>query len=232
MPNWTVAGVQMDCTLGDIAGNRSAVVAKLHQAADRGAKLVVFPECVLTGYGFESREDTRKVAEPLPGPSTDAVASACAKLGVWSVFGLLRSRAGGQALQRLRARGAERVRRQLPQVAPPVPRRRPVHGPRRPAVRRSRHRRAEGWHEHLLRRQLPGILPHPHAARRRPCGAADQLDDELAHDGESGLRGGAWENHIYYLAVNRVGDETGYRYLGLSSCAGLHGQRAALGAGV
>ena len=29
----------------------------------------------------------------------------------------------------------------------------------------------------------------------------------------------AWENHIYYLAVNRVGDEAGFHYIGLSSAA-------------
>ena len=78
MPTWTVAGVQMDCALGDLAANRAAVVAKLRQGADRGAKLAVFPECILTGYGFDSREQVRAVAEPLPGPSTDFVASACA----------------------------------------------------------------------------------------------------------------------------------------------------------
>jgi predicted amidohydrolase len=33
----------------------------------------------------------------------------------------------------------------------------------------------------------------------------------------------AWENHIYYLAVNRVGDESGFNYLGLSSAADYMG---------
>jgi predicted amidohydrolase len=32
-----------------------------------------------------------------------------------------------------------------------------------------------------------------------------------------------WENHIYYLAVNRVGDEAGFRYVGLSSAADYFG---------
>ncbi|MBN9121180.1 MAG: carbon-nitrogen hydrolase family protein, partial [Planctomycetes bacterium] len=56
MPTWTVAGVQMDCALGDRTANRSAIVANLHRAADRGARLAVFPECALTGYGFDTRE--------------------------------------------------------------------------------------------------------------------------------------------------------------------------------
>ena len=36
VPNWTVAGVQMDCKLGDMAANLAAIIAKLNAAADRG----------------------------------------------------------------------------------------------------------------------------------------------------------------------------------------------------
>ncbi|HYH65661.1 MAG TPA: carbon-nitrogen hydrolase family protein, partial [Urbifossiella sp.] len=86
---WTVAGVQMDCRLADPAANLAAVVARLDAAADRGARLVVFPECVLTGYGFDSRDAVRAVAQTIPGPATDAVAEACARRKVWAVFGLI-----------------------------------------------------------------------------------------------------------------------------------------------
>ena len=96
MSNWTVAGVQMNCALGDTAANRVALVAKLRDAAARGAKLVVFPECVLSGYGFESRGHALAAAEPLPGPSTDFVAKVCAELGVWAVFGMLEAAPGGK----------------------------------------------------------------------------------------------------------------------------------------
>jgi predicted amidohydrolase len=34
----------------------------------------------------------------------------------------------------------------------------------------------------------------------------------------------SWENHIYYLAVNRIGDEAGFRYIGLSSAADYTGK--------
>ncbi|HSQ54912.1 MAG TPA: nitrilase-related carbon-nitrogen hydrolase, partial [Gemmata sp.] len=53
--NWIVAGVQMDCKFAEKDANLRSVAAKLAEAADRGARLVVFPECILTGYGFESR---------------------------------------------------------------------------------------------------------------------------------------------------------------------------------
>lgn len=84
-----VAGVQTDCRLGDIAGNLQTVLAKLHAAADRGAKLVVFPECVLTGYGFATREAAETAARPVPGPETDAIAKVCKGRGVFAVVGLI-----------------------------------------------------------------------------------------------------------------------------------------------
>src|SRR5438874_2632676 len=89
MPTWTVAGVQMDCRLADKPANLRAMTDRLAAAADRGARLVVFPECALTGYGFESRGQAGAAAEPLPGPAADAIAAACARRNVWAVFGLL-----------------------------------------------------------------------------------------------------------------------------------------------
>ena len=71
---WTIAGVQMDCVLGDKSANLETMARHLAAAAGRGAKLIVFPECVLTGYGFESRDEVRRVAESLPGPSTERLA--------------------------------------------------------------------------------------------------------------------------------------------------------------
>src|SRR5262245_40975205 len=93
---WTVAGVQMNCALGDRAANLAAVTRKLAQAAESGAKLVVFPECILTGYGFESREQARAAAETLPGPATEARARECERRGVWAVVGLLESTPEGR----------------------------------------------------------------------------------------------------------------------------------------
>src|SRR5262249_37649022 len=78
------------------AANLAAMTRKLGEAADRGARLVVFPECALTGYGFASREETCRAAEPLPGPSVDAMARVCARRGVWTVFGLLEAAPDGQ----------------------------------------------------------------------------------------------------------------------------------------
>src|SRR5262245_53119139 len=89
MSTWKIAAVQMDCRFADPAGNLDAILARLREAAGQGARLVVYPECALTGYAFESREEAWPLAEPVPGPSTQRLAAECARLGVWACYGLL-----------------------------------------------------------------------------------------------------------------------------------------------
>jgi NAD+ synthase (glutamine-hydrolysing) len=48
-----IALAQVNATVGDLAGNAGAIVAWTHRAAARGARLVVFPEMMLTGYPVE-----------------------------------------------------------------------------------------------------------------------------------------------------------------------------------
>ena len=91
-----IAAVQMDVKLGAIAANLASIGSRLSDAAREGAKLVVFPECILTGYGYESRDAIRKVAEPLPGPSTDRLAKECERFGTWAVYGLLEAAPDGK----------------------------------------------------------------------------------------------------------------------------------------
>jgi len=45
-----IAVVQMSAEPGNIRTNLEQVLLYLHQAVEQGARLVVFPECVLTGY--------------------------------------------------------------------------------------------------------------------------------------------------------------------------------------
>ncbi len=90
-PNRTlrVAAVQVDPQIGAKADNLATVEAKIREAALRGASLIVFPECALTGYGFRSRGEALSLAEPIPGPSTDAIVRICRELNVFVVVGML-----------------------------------------------------------------------------------------------------------------------------------------------
>lgn len=223
MPTWTVAGVQMNCALGDLAANRTAIVAKLHRAADRGAKLVVFPECILTGYGFDSREQTRAAAEPLPGPSTDFVARACAKLNVWAVFGLIEAAPDRKLYNACALVGPKGF----------VASYRKLHLPCLGADRFT-----DPGDQPLAVHDLGGLKigmnicfdgSFPEASRILTLLGADLV--VLPTNWTAAARrmarlvsaARAWENHIYYLAVNRVGEESGFRYIGLSSAADYTG---------
>ncbi len=216
---WTVAGVQMDCALGSPTANLEAMAAKLARAAERGAHLVVFPECALTGYGFESREAVRAVAEPLPGPSTDRLARDCERLKTWAVFGLIESAPGGQLFNACALVGPAGF----------VASYRKVHLPCLGADRFT-----DPGDRPFAVHDLGGLKlginicfdgSFPESARILTLLGADLvvLPTNWATNAHkmaeivSAAR--AWENHIYYLAVNRVGDESGFHYIGMSSAA-------------
>jgi predicted amidohydrolase len=79
----------MDVSIGDVEANRRRIVERLRTAAEGGAKLVIFPECALTGYCFDSLEEAAPFAEPIDGPSSRAFAEACRETGVHAVIGFI-----------------------------------------------------------------------------------------------------------------------------------------------
>src|SRR5258707_11460366 len=48
-----IALAQVNATVGDLAGNSDLITEWTRRAADQGARLVVFPEMMLTGYPVE-----------------------------------------------------------------------------------------------------------------------------------------------------------------------------------
>lgn len=79
----------MDVTIGDVEANRREIVRRLSEATDAAAELVIFPECALTGYCFNSLEEATPFAESIDGPSSEAVAEACHKTGAYAVVGFI-----------------------------------------------------------------------------------------------------------------------------------------------
>jgi 5-aminopentanamidase len=84
-----VAVAQIEPRLGEKARNLETCVAQLEQAVAAGAELLVLPECAIPGYMFDSAEEALPFAEEIPGPSTQALADACRRLGAHAVCGLL-----------------------------------------------------------------------------------------------------------------------------------------------
>jgi predicted amidohydrolase len=212
---WTIAGVQMDVRLGDRSYNLAAIRSRLRTAADRGARLILFPECALTGYGFESKAAALRHAEPLPGPLVDALADDCRRLGVWVIVGLL-ERAGDDLFNASVLVGPDGFiagyrKLHLPFVG--------VDRFTTPGDRPLAVHDVGGLRIGMLI-CYDGSLPEP--ARVLMLQGADlvTLPTNWAAGAEGTIdhlvRCRALENKLYYAAVNRIGIESGYRYLGRS----------------
>ncbi len=84
-----VAAVQMDVKILEKERNLQKIIENLQAAAHAGAKLVVFPECALSGYCFNSFEEALPVAEKVPGPATEKIAAVAKQFDCAVVVGLL-----------------------------------------------------------------------------------------------------------------------------------------------
>jgi predicted amidohydrolase len=85
-----VAAVQMPLVIYSPATNLQRALGHLETAAANGAKLVVFSECMLTGYKYNDPEDAMPWAEEVPaGSLTQAMAAAAQRLGVYVVSGII-----------------------------------------------------------------------------------------------------------------------------------------------
>jgi predicted amidohydrolase len=88
-----VASVQIESAPGDKEANFGKVERLAAEAADRGAAIVVFPECCLTGYWFLRRlglPELAALAEPVPdGPSVERLLDLARRHGVSVGAGLV-----------------------------------------------------------------------------------------------------------------------------------------------
>ncbi len=89
-----VSGIQMEPRILDKPRNLDRVLQHIRTEALLGAHLVVFPEASLTGYIFRNLGEAVLLAETVPGPSTSRIAEACRKLNVFAVFGLIEQEQG------------------------------------------------------------------------------------------------------------------------------------------
>jgi len=90
-----LAAVQMRMG-ADPAVNLERAVAKVRDAAARGADIVVLPELFRSLYFCQSEDHSQfDLAEPIPGPSTDALAEVAREANVVIVASLFERRAAG-----------------------------------------------------------------------------------------------------------------------------------------
>jgi hypothetical protein len=86
----TVAMAQILVEGGNPAANLRRAVDYIHLSAERGADIVLLPECLNLGWTHPSARDA---AQPIPGPHCDVLMEAAAQSGIPVVAGLV-ERAG------------------------------------------------------------------------------------------------------------------------------------------
>jgi predicted amidohydrolase len=84
-----IAGIQTDVSLFGVQENLDKLESTVRQEVALGTELTVFPECFATGYCFDSHDEAMTVAECIPGPITDRVSRLCRELKTHVVFGML-----------------------------------------------------------------------------------------------------------------------------------------------
>lgn len=221
MPTIRIAGVQMDVVLGAAAANVEKMIGKLREAAGQGAKLIVFPECSVSGYCFDSVEEATTISEPLDGPSVQAIQQACETLQVWCVFGMV-ERDGEQLYNAAVLTGPSGATSREGVIAS-------YHKTHLPhlGVDRFVSRGACAYQVHEAAGLRVGVnicydASFPEASRSLALAGADLIvlptnwppGSEMA--AEHLINARALENHVYYMAVNRIGNERGFEFIGNS----------------
>jgi len=210
-----IAGVQMDIALGDVPGNLAKIAERTTQAVKNGARLVIFPECALTGYGYDSREEALPYAQTIPGPATQTLLDVCRQHDCYVVFGLL-EREGDALYNAAVMLGPEGLidayrKVHLPWLGVD---RYVDYGDRPFTVESASHVR--------VGLNICYDAGFPEAARCLALMGAELV--ALPTNWPPGAEGAAeyaintraLENTIYYAAVNRVGTERGCQFIGQS----------------
>ena len=210
-----IACVQTDVVFKDINANLSSLEATVRNEVAQGTQLTVFPECFSTGYCFDSLAEAMEFGESVPGPSTDRVAKLCAELKTHVVFGML-EKSGDQLFNVAVLIGPEGL----------IGSYRKVHLPylgvdrfTTPGDRPFEVFEAAGVRIGMLICYDGGF---PEAARVLSIRGADLIvlptnwPPGGSYMAEFSINCRAMENGIYFAAVNRIGTENGFSFIGKS----------------
>lgn len=222
-----IAGAQMDIRIGQVERNLDAMIERLAIARRAGAALTIFPECAATGYCFSSLDEIRPFAEPIPGPITQRMSAACRELGGYAVFGMLESD-GVRTFNAAVMVGPEGVLGSY----------RKVHLPFLGADQfvdfGDRPFAVQSAGELRVGLNICYDSAFPESSRALTIQGADLValptnwppgaECVAAHV----INTRAMENAIYYAAVNRIGHERGFDFIGGSRICGPSGETLAI----
>ncbi len=84
-----IAGAQIDVHLKDPNQNLDKMLYLLEKTTKKGATLTVFPECSLNGYCFESQEEVFEQSHTIESQYIQRALATCASLKTHMMFGFL-----------------------------------------------------------------------------------------------------------------------------------------------
>jgi predicted amidohydrolase len=87
-----VAVAQVPAVLGDVRANCAALAARVAEAAADGVKLIIFPECYLTGYMYPDRATAAAAAISADGAEIREIEALSARHDIEIVVGFLEKR--------------------------------------------------------------------------------------------------------------------------------------------
>jgi predicted amidohydrolase len=217
-----IAAVQMDVSIGDVAGNVARIADRLREAHRNGAGLVIFPECATTGYCFGSLDEGCEFGQPVPGPAMESLVAVCKETGAFAIVGTL-ERAGRDLFNAAVLMGPQGV----------VGVYRKVHLPWL-GIDMFTTPGGEPFAVHEVNGLRVGMnicydAGFPEASRTLAVLGADliALPTNWPPGAETmathAIPTRAMENGIYFAAVNRVGTERGFRFIGHSSICAPNG---------
>src|SRR5262249_21593916 len=222
MAKINIACAQIDCQLGQPAANLDKIINQIRAAAARDAQLVIFPECALTGYCFESLEEAVPFAESLDGPSAQKIATVCRETGVYAAVGFIEA-AGGKFYNAAMLVGPEGL----------VGGYRKVHLPFL-GIDRFLAPGDRPFKVFALPFGRVGLnicydISFPEAARMLKLQGAELIvlltnwPPGAWRSPEFVVNTRALENHVFYAAVNRVGVERGWQFIGQTRVVDCNG---------
>jgi predicted amidohydrolase len=233
-----IACVQTDIRFASVAANLDTVVETLDSLGQKRVDLAVFPECMLTGYAFDTRDEAVAVALTEDSPEIQRVIEASRHAGVAVSIGFLLQQDDKLSNAAFLIDGR--------QPEPILGRYHKVHLP----------------HLGVDRFVDPGEIAYQAYPLPLRDGQTAQIGMGICYDSSFpepmralGLAGAdvialgtnwpvaahrtaeivpparSMENHLFFVAANRIGRERGFDFCGLSSICGPDGVELARASG-
>lgn len=223
-----VACVQTDVVFADISANVQRATDWLEQAAGKGAELVVMPECMLTGYGYDSRNAAMANANSVDDPLFADLAQVALRCKLHFSLGFLE-------------RDDDRLFNAAVLIGPDgiVGHYRKIHLPHL-GVDRFVDQGDFPYQTYTAKTKSVADLKiglaicydcsFPEPMRVLGLGGADLIalgtnwPVAASRTAELVPPARSMENHLFFVAANRVGEENGFQFCGRSSICGPDGE--------